>query len=102
MSNRMLGFVAVSLIACGTLYSTFAQQPATKTTQAGAVPNVVPEKIPNAIEEPKPIPADNHIGRYQVTGLNSSNSYVLVDTHTGQCWIKSPTQQWQDQGTPVK
>ena len=92
---------AVAALLTVLLYGAFAQQPA-KIPSPGAVPNVVPEKIPNALEEAKPVPAENHIGRYQITGLAANSYFVLVDTHTGQCWIKAPAQPWHDQGTPVK
>jgi hypothetical protein len=65
--------------ALGALCTAFAQQPA---------------RIPNVIE-PNP-------DRYQVTGLNADNAFILLDSHTGQCWIKSPIQAWQDLGSPAK
>src|SRR6185369_15768105 len=89
MFRKHLGLVAIAvLVVAAFLCSAFAQQPA-------------PGKIPNAVE-PQLLPGGSGNGRYQITGLNANQGFVVVDTHTGQCWTKAPGLAWQNEGTPVK
>jgi hypothetical protein len=39
--------------------------------------------------------------RYQLTMTGSGNSFIVIDTATGRCWISSPDKrEWQDIGAP--
>jgi hypothetical protein len=67
-----------------------------------------PAKIPNAAEEqlkqqPQLLPAQNALaGRYQATYAGSAGHFILVDTHTGQCWERHTGQpKFRDLGSPV-
>ncbi len=82
--------LAATLIAA-VLCSAVAQQPA-------------PVRIPNAVEEQQRqelMPLTRLPGRYQLTTLGDT-FIVLVDTQTGQCWLRSSSLPWQDYGSPVK
>jgi hypothetical protein len=92
MVSRTFGAVALAaILMVAVLCSAIAQQPA-------------PVKIPNAVEEQQRqelSPLNRFPGRYQVTTLGES-FIVLVDTHTGHCWLRSSSLPWQDYGSPVK
>jgi hypothetical protein len=72
--------IAAAVALAGTLLcNAFAQQPA---------------KIPNVVEA--------NPGRYQISVGGNSGVVHLVDTHTGQCWTRTPNAGWTDLGSPVK
>jgi hypothetical protein len=55
--------------------------------------------VPRASAQDSASRRPREIGRYQLCATNSG--LFLIDTATGQCWIRMPDGQWRDDGSPA-
>jgi hypothetical protein len=91
MNKTALIPTAVAAVVC-TLCFAMAQQPAAPSNAADVAQQSQPA-IPTAI---------NVLGRYQAIAIGEAGRFLLVDTHTGQCWERYVTSKhWRDLGSPV-
>src|SRR5262249_55180006 len=86
MNARPSFVIGVALLLGGLVLGLFFGQPS-----AGQAPAV-------------PLKAE---GRYQLLTMNQGQTLIVLDTATGQCWMRSantdpPARAWFDLGTPVK
>jgi hypothetical protein len=42
------------------------------------------------------------VGRYQIRHANDTSQVVVIDTATGQCWVKVQLGDWKDLGSPTR
>lgn len=59
------------------------------------------EAVKREVKEPPAAVENDRIGRYQMAGGWDGCIYVL-DTATGQCWMRTPDGSWRDAGNPAK
>ena len=95
MTHRLVSIVALSaLLSSVCLYATFGQNPEVEPDLTGGAIRVgAPPSVPNAL------------GRYQlkVTADTAGNpTAVVIDTHTGHCWMNPSGRGWRDWGSPVR
>ena len=88
----LVSTVGASLVLCCVcLYAAFGQVEPKLTD--GVLRVGAPPSVPNALRR-------YHLNVTQDDGRNLT--LVLVDTHTGHCWVNPNGRGWNDWGSPVK